>query len=126
MHQKLAPIVKEAKHQVEELASIFLVLWPEATGKEQEAIFTAVQQDMDGDAEQKAAHKLGVSPFAIAATAHKLWGHSLTKERDRQVAEQATADTSPRTVQALRGHITRGLLAQLQPLVESLRHQKGV
>jgi transcriptional regulator with XRE-family HTH domain len=126
MRRKLAPLMKGAKRQAEELGAIFRVLWPEAKGKEQEAIYTNAQEAQDGDAEQKASRKLGVSSFAIAAAAHKVWGHSLTEERDRQVAEQTTADTPPRTIQALRGHISRSLLTQLQPLVEKLKQRKEI
>ena len=71
------------------------------------------QREAAGDAEQKAATKLGRPPLYIAVAARKLWGRSLTDERDRRVAEQAPADISSRALQALRGHITRALLLEL-------------
>jgi hypothetical protein len=64
-----------------------------------------------GEAERKAAAKLGVSPVVIAAAAYALWGRSLSEERDRRVA--ALGEAPARTVQARRGHVTRTLLAEL-------------
>jgi transcriptional regulator with XRE-family HTH domain len=71
------------------------------------------QREAAGDAEQKAAAKLGRPPLQIAVAARKLWGRSLTDERDRRVAEQAPGEVSSRALQALRGHITRALLLEL-------------
>jgi transcriptional regulator with XRE-family HTH domain len=75
-------------------------------------------RDAAGDTEQKAAAKLNVSTLAIAIAARKSWGRSLTEERDWRVSEKAGDDMTPRTVQAIRGHVTRELLGELQPFVE--------
>jgi transcriptional regulator with XRE-family HTH domain len=67
-----------------------------------------------GDAERKAADKLSVDPLVLAVGAAKLWGRSLTEERDRRISYQTNDDVSPRTKQALRGHTTRQLLTELR------------
>jgi hypothetical protein len=107
---------------------IWSKVWPEA----KLSVDKQFKIDVDScrDAEQKAAHKLEVSPLAVSIAAHKLWKHSLTEERDRRIAEEASAASSPRTLQALRGHVTRTLLIEIEPLVvgtrgESLPAQPG-
>ena len=71
-----------------------------------------------GDAERKAARKLGVRPLKLSVAAHGRYGRSFTAERDARVAEQAPADAPPRSLQALRGHVTRAMLAELAPALE--------
>jgi hypothetical protein len=66
----------------------------------------------------KIAQRLSVKPFDVSLTAHKLWGHSLSEERDRRVAESAPKKATARSIQALRGHITRSLIEELQPALE--------
>ena len=82
------------------------------------------------DAEGKAARRLGVSTSVIADTARRLWGRTLTEERDIRVNVErgddilADAYQGPlpngetrlerRALQARRGHITRALIAELQ------------
>jgi len=77
-----------------------------------------------GDAEQKAALALRVSPDEVVEAAHRLWGCSLTARRDRLVAmrtdpmltrdpEEARSPEWPRRLQAIRGHVTRDLLKEL-------------
>jgi len=53
--------------------------------------------------------------------AHGRYGRSFSDERDRRVAEQATSDAAPRTLQALRGHVTRAMVAELAPVLEQGR-----
>jgi transcriptional regulator with XRE-family HTH domain len=70
-----------------------------------------------GVAEAKAARKFRVREGDIAHAAVSLWKRSLTLERDSRLAEAlqgAPASPSPRTVQAMRGHITRSLLEVLR------------
>ena len=69
-----------------------------------------------GEAEQKAARKLGVHPAAVALAAHRRWGQSLTAERDQRVLGRSPGE-SPRRIQAIRGHVTRLLIAELDPLL---------
>jgi hypothetical protein len=87
-----------------------LQVWPEAKRPDLEA----AHADVAGDAELKAARRLRVPPVAVALAARRSWKRSLTEERDRRVAEEAPADATPRTLQALRGHISRGLLEELK------------
>ncbi len=96
-----------------ELGDALNSVWPEAPkGIRAQAVLEAA-----GEAEQKAARKLGVHPAAVALAAQKLWQRSLTAERDRRVAERSPAG-SPRRVQAMRGHITRLLVGELRECIE--------
>jgi hypothetical protein len=71
-----------------------------------------------GETERKAARALHVDdPAEVAVAALKLWGRSLTQERDARVVDAAAPDASPRTLQALRGHVTRHLLEEIEPIV---------
>jgi hypothetical protein len=65
-----------------------------------------------GEAERHVARRLGTSPEQVGELAQALWGRSLPEERDRRLADQS-ADLSPRRLQALRGHVTRELMAEL-------------
>lgn len=72
-----------------------------------------------GPAEQKAARRVGELVGVPADTddlAHlslRCWGRTLSEERDARVAERAGPDASPRSLQALRGHVTRELVNEL-------------
>jgi transcriptional regulator with XRE-family HTH domain len=81
-------------------------------------IFDEVQAERDakGDAELKAARRLDVSAYHVALAALRLWGHSLTVERDKRVAAKAEGDT-----RALRGHVTRQLMNELTPILRVVR-----
>jgi transcriptional regulator with XRE-family HTH domain len=89
-------------------------LWPGMRLRDAEDAEEAAR----GDAERKAARKLGVRPLVLSAAAHGRYGRSFTAERDARVAEQAPADAAPRSLQALRGHVTRAMLAELAPALE--------
>ena len=89
-------------------------LWPGMTLRNAESAEEAAR----GDAERKAARKLGVEPLRLSVAAHGRYGRSFTAERDTRVAEQAPADAAPRSLQALRGHVTRAMLAELAPALE--------
>lgn len=65
-------------------------------------------------AEVRAAYKLQVKPIDISLAAFKLWGRSLTMERNRRVGVAARQATL-RSLNATRGHITRTLLKELSP-----------
>jgi transcriptional regulator with XRE-family HTH domain len=77
-------------------------------------IFAAGNPEHYPEAEQKAARKFGIHPALVVSIARDLWGQTLTEERDYRVAENAPADASARTIQALRAHATRELLAELE------------
>jgi transcriptional regulator with XRE-family HTH domain len=67
-----------------------------------------------GEAELKAARKLGVRPGEIDDAAQRLWKRSLTEERDRRVEEIAPAKVERSSLQAMRGHVTRSLLTEIE------------
>jgi Helix-turn-helix domain len=78
-----------------------------------------------GNAERKAARKFGVSAELVSVVAFKRYHQSLTDERDMRGAEAMPEDTASRTLedlarttQALRGHVTRTLLAEMQPMID--------
>ncbi len=67
------------------------------------------------EAVTKAARQLGWTPVELEETAYGLWGHGLVAERDSRLAEQLQDDDAgSRRRQALRGHVTRQLLADLR------------
>ena len=70
-----------------------------------------------GEAEYKAARRLGVTPEVIAATSFELWSHSFTSERNDRVQKQAHTGASSRTLQALRGHVARRMLDEIQTVL---------
>ncbi len=87
-----------------------------------------------GDAERKAARKFAVSALLVSAVAFRLYGRSLSSERDQQTtmytrsqfnrSEYARARGIPkdhpslRSEQAIRGHVTRTLLAAMKDAIE--------
>lgn len=62
------------------------------------------------EAAAKAARRLGCSPGHVDSMARRLWGRSLTEERE---ARMGSAPRS-RADQARRGHVTRMLIEQLR------------
>lgn len=73
-----------------------------------------------GEAERKAARKVGCSPAAILKAARELWGRTLSEERDRRIGERARA-LDRRTLQAVRGRVTRTLVKELAPHIKRRR-----
>lgn len=66
--------------------------------------------DARGDAEQKAARRLGVEPFDVAAASHALWDRTLTEERDQRLG---TVTGEGKDQRAIAGHVTRKLQEEL-------------
>lgn len=64
------------------------------------------------EADHALAQRLDAPPSMVIDIAVKLWGQTLTEERDRRVAELGEKEVSER--QAHRGHITRELSRQVQ------------
>jgi len=84
-------------------------------------LMALAEVDALGDTETKVAATLGVTPTMLALIARQRWGRTLTAERDRRLTAQGRGgDADPRTVQALRGHVTRELLDELRPLVKDI------
>ncbi|MBT2449416.1 hypothetical protein J7F03_20435 [Streptomyces sp. ISL-43] len=65
------------------------------------------------DAERHVARKVGTSPEWVNLVALNRWERTWSEERDRRLAGRA-AEATPRQLQALRGHITRELLTELE------------
>lgn len=74
----------------------------------------------NGEAEQKAARRLDLPPGHVGLAAHALWGRSLTAERDDRVQRRLVGDEPDRTVQAVRGHVTRKLTEELDDYLRGL------
>jgi transcriptional regulator with XRE-family HTH domain len=66
------------------------------------------------DAEVKAARALRVTPREVAEVAETLWGRPLHDERDERVRRRSPGEVSRRSLQALRGRVTRDLLDELR------------
>lgn len=88
-------------------------VWRRATVGQLNEVVEAV-----GDAERKAGRALGVDPVAVSAAAHKKWGRSFTAERDARAAGLVEEGAGRRALQALRGHVTRQLIAELAPIIK--------
>ena len=73
--------------------------------------FVDYVKDWPDEAERKASGRLGIAVDDLRRLALRTWGCSLSEERDRRLGD--TSDVPRRTTQALRGHITRELIAEL-------------
>jgi hypothetical protein len=76
-----------------------------------------------GEAERKAARKLGCSPDAIVTAAQQLWSRTLAAERDERIGERA-GKLDRRSLQAVRGRVTRGLVRELEPIITGRRRRR--
>jgi len=85
---------------------------------------SALERALDeiSDAERHAARKLGTTPERVNLAAMRRWGRTLAEERDHRLAKQAT-NVPPRRRQALRGHITRELMTELEAELGTRRDQ---
>ena len=107
--------IRAFRDRVAEEAALYSRLLPKRTTMRE---LEAIERDATGIAERKAAARFAIDPRHLAIAAYSLWGRSLTAERDARVHERA-CDEEPRTVQAVRGHVTRELLRELEPVIES-------
>jgi transcriptional regulator with XRE-family HTH domain len=64
------------------------------------------------EADKAVADRLGVDLQAVVDAAVKMWGHTLTEERDAQLGD--TSGIPPRSVQGKRGAMTRVLTARIE------------
>jgi transcriptional regulator with XRE-family HTH domain len=72
-----------------------------------------VASRLSDDAGNRLLDPQRVLPIEVAAAAYRLWKRGFNAERDRRVDRDAPNDTTSRTRQALRGHITRKLEGEL-------------
>lgn len=77
-----------------------------------EAIGPAEDTTGIGEAERTAARRLHWPVEEVVARSLAQWGRTLSEERDSRVAERKP-DVPTNQVQALRGHVTRQLVAEL-------------
>jgi transcriptional regulator with XRE-family HTH domain len=77
-------------------------------------VMAAARGDEDGVLEQRVARRFKIDPLTVAVAARLCWGRGLSEERDRRSAE-AAAGVTRRVAQTLRGHVTRQLIAELEP-----------
>ncbi len=114
---------KSARVQVAEVTYALSVIREVVVGpyvsriKHQTLRTLLVEESAQLEAEQKAARKLGVTAEVIAATALELWSNSFTSERNERVEKLADPGATPRTLQALRGHVARRLLEEIQSVL---------
>lgn len=73
--------------------------------------YLKVREGARGEAERKAAQAMKRPAVEITALAIRLWSRSLTEERDARAEEQTSAGKEMR---AVRGHITRALLQEIE------------
>ncbi|MFI1422752.1 helix-turn-helix transcriptional regulator [Streptomyces sp. NPDC020731] len=104
----------ETMRQVERLVVQTMARWPAG----------AKRNPTPDEAEGKAAKRLDTTPEYVAYAARELWGRSLTEERDARLSDRATAPETPRALQSARGHITRGLLTELEPVIHQYEQHR--
>jgi hypothetical protein len=66
------------------------------------------------EAERHVASRLGLTPAEVVQRSYRLWGRTLSDERDARCATRASIDATPRQRATWRGHVTRELLAELR------------
>lgn len=78
--------------------------------------------ESEREQETRAARQLGIEPIALVKTAHALWKRGLVEERDRRAAE-AHPDAEGKSLDIIRGHVTRQLFDELRE-VQLVREQR--
>ncbi|MEW1678510.1 helix-turn-helix transcriptional regulator [Streptomyces noursei] len=76
-------------------------------------------QDSPDDAETKAAKRLNTTPHYVAYAARETWGRGLAAEREARLLERGELPEGKRALQSARGHITRTLIAEVEPIVRA-------
>lgn len=105
-------LIKEAHARLQRLEALTPVL---TASQESQA-----ERDAGQDAERLAARRFGIPPRELAIAALVTWGRGLTEERDARVSE-LVRDRDPRSVHAVRGHVTRELYRELSPAIDRWR-----
>lgn len=82
-----------------------------------------IEREATGDAERAAAKSLGVEPTTIVEASRRLWGRTLSRERDARMRERLPG-ASASSERAFRGHVTRTLLDELAPRVEAMQRRR--
>lgn len=84
-----------------------------------------IKLEEQGEAVRHAAKRLEVEPGTVSRVAERLWRRSLTEEREQRVAERGGTDASTRSLQALRGHVSRELINELRHALEEEKEGDG-
>jgi transcriptional regulator with XRE-family HTH domain len=74
-----------------------------------------------GEMDYKAATRLGVEPPEVAAAARRLYGRSLTEEREARLERRGPATMTPAQRRAILGHVSRELYVELAEALEGRR-----
>lgn len=90
------------------------------------AVLFAVAVESRNDTVVNAARVLRCSPVAVSLAAVLVWeGHLFISERDGRVRQRVGEGAGDsRRVQAIRGHVTRVLLAELRPTLQNMTGRK--
>jgi transcriptional regulator with XRE-family HTH domain len=93
-------------------------LWPEAHPSDVAKAAASI-----GEPERAVAKAIGVGPADVAVAARRRWGHGFRDERDRRVHAMALErgeHMSTRSLQTLRGHVTRALTAEIEQFIKEV------
>lgn len=77
------------------------------------------------ETESKAAKRLHTTPEYVAYASRERWGRGLAEERNARLGDRLEVPEAPRALQAARGHVTRELLAELEPRIRELEERRG-
>jgi transcriptional regulator with XRE-family HTH domain len=92
--------------------------WGVAAGTAEDMDRAADRLKEQTEAVRHAARRLEVEPGTVSRAADRLWRRSFSEEREQRVAERGGAGASPRSLQAIRGHVTRVLINELRQALE--------
>ena len=107
------PATRSTAEQIAGLPELSRQLEAEGVDATPQSLTQAAQGER-GEAEKKAAVVLGLDPRRVAVLSVKLWGRSLTAEREARFAQHDPETTGAGSLRTLRGHITRDLIAELR------------
>ncbi len=110
------PWIHSAANQVTSLPDVRARLEAQGVEPTNDALAWVLQGERS-DAERMFANRHGFNPRDLAVAAVKLWGQSLTAERDARFERSVPEPTSDPSARTTKGHITRGLLDELVELI---------
>jgi transcriptional regulator with XRE-family HTH domain len=85
---------------------------------------TSREKEREGEAERSAALALGARIADVQDAAERMWGRTVTEERERRLGEREREDPAMTTARrrTLRGRITRQLKDELAPVIRTSGH----
>jgi len=120
--RKIRAILPKVQEKMQAWAKAYDKLrkaWPEVKVKLEQ-----FDNELASDAVRKVAIKLRTSPMEVVFASHGLWNKSLEEERDGRISQRAEG-RDMRTIQALRGHVTRSLLKDLKAALNEKSQSKS-